>query len=95
MVMPVPPGHRQNDDDFSSRIVAEETWRIFRIMAEFVVSIEVMAHVGPAVSEAGLAAAQGNLVGRTDLGESFEFFFWELANSKNHFGNRILFEDVL
>jgi uncharacterized protein (TIGR00730 family) len=50
-----PHGHVPGDEDFSYRVVAEETWRIFRIMAEFVESIEVMAHVGPAVSVFGSA----------------------------------------
>ncbi len=35
--------------------VAEETWRIFRIMAEFVEGFEVMSHIGPAVSIFGSA----------------------------------------
>ena len=47
------------------------------------------------VFEAGLEAAEGNSVGVTNLRETFKFFLWELANSKNHFGDRILFEDVL
>jgi len=38
------------DAEFGYRTAAEETWRIFRIMAEFVEGIEVMSHVGPAVS---------------------------------------------
>ena len=38
------------DAEFSYRTAAEETWRIFRIMAEFVEGIEVMSLVGPAVS---------------------------------------------
>ena len=54
MVTPIPHGHA-SDDDFGYRVAAEETWRIFRIMAEFVESIEVMAHVGPAVSIFGSA----------------------------------------
>lgn len=33
----------------------EDTWRIFRIMAEFVESIEVMSQVGPAISIFGSA----------------------------------------
>ncbi len=44
--------------EFTYQTAAEETWRIFRIMAEFVESIEVMAHVGPAVSIFGSARAQ-------------------------------------
>lgn len=43
------------DREFSPQTAAEETWRIFRIMAEFVEGIEVMAHVGPAVSIFGSA----------------------------------------
>jgi hypothetical protein len=37
-------------EDFTYRTAAEETWRIFRIMAEFVEGIDVMSRVGPAVS---------------------------------------------
>ena len=37
-------------EDFSYRTAAEETWRIFRIMAEFVEGIDVMSRIGPAVS---------------------------------------------
>lgn len=36
--------------EFTYRTAAEETWRIFRIMAEFVEGIEVMSQVGPAIS---------------------------------------------
>ncbi|MCH8805389.1 MAG: TIGR00730 family Rossman fold protein [Planctomycetes bacterium] len=43
------------DGEFTYRTAAEETWRIFRIMAEFVESIEVMSSVGPAVSIFGSA----------------------------------------
>ena len=39
--------------EFTYRTAAEETWRIFRIIAEFVEGIEVMSHVGPAVSVFG------------------------------------------
>jgi uncharacterized protein (TIGR00730 family) len=46
------------DHEFTYQTAAEETWRIFRIMAEFVESIDVMAHVGPAVSVFGSARAQ-------------------------------------
>jgi len=38
------------DGGFTYRTAAEETWRIFRIMAEFVEGIDVMSKVGPAVS---------------------------------------------
>ena len=41
------------DKEFSYQTAAEETWRIFRIMAEFVEGIEVMSHIGPAVSVFG------------------------------------------
>lgn len=37
------------------RTAAEETWRIFRIIAEFVEGFEVMAQAGPAVSVFGSA----------------------------------------
>ncbi|MFC1703298.1 TIGR00730 family Rossman fold protein [Candidatus Omnitrophota bacterium] len=36
----------------------EEPWRIFRIMAEFVEAIEILAEVGPAVSVFGSARTQ-------------------------------------
>jgi uncharacterized protein (TIGR00730 family) len=39
-----------SDGEFTYRTAAEETWRIFRIMAEFVEGIDVMSKVGPAVS---------------------------------------------
>jgi hypothetical protein len=39
-----------SDGEFTYRTAAEETWRIFRIMAEFVEGIDVMSRVGPAVS---------------------------------------------
>lgn len=43
------------DAEFSYQTAAEETWRIFRIMAEFVEGIEVMSRVGPAISVFGSA----------------------------------------
>jgi uncharacterized protein (TIGR00730 family) len=43
------------DGEFSSETAAQETWRIFRIMAEFVEGIEEMSQVGPAVSIFGSA----------------------------------------
>src|SRR5262245_2476299 len=43
------------DSEFTYRTAAEETWRIFRIMSEFVEGIDVMSHVGPAVSVFGSA----------------------------------------
>jgi uncharacterized protein (TIGR00730 family) len=46
------------DREFSYQTAAEETWRIFRIMAEFVEGIEVMAQVGPAVTIFGSSRAQ-------------------------------------
>lgn len=46
------------DGEFTYRNAAEETWRIFRIMSEFVEGIEVMSHVGPAVTIFGSARTQ-------------------------------------
>ena len=45
-------------DEFSYRTAAEETWRIFRIMAEFVEAIDILSRVGPAVSVFGSARTQ-------------------------------------
>ncbi len=39
----------------SQDLYAEDTWRVFRIMSEFVESFEVMSQVGPAVSVFGSA----------------------------------------
>ena len=39
---------RRPDSEYEA--TAEETWRVFRIMAEFVEAIEVMSEIGPAVS---------------------------------------------
>src|SRR3990172_8959790 len=39
---------------------SEETWRIFRIMAEFVEGFELMSRVGPAVSVFGSARTMPN-----------------------------------
>jgi len=46
------------DGEFTYRTAAEETWRIFRIMAEFVEGIDVMSKIGPAVSIFGSARTQ-------------------------------------
>ncbi len=43
------------DGEFSFRTAAEETWRIFKIIAEFVEGVETMSQVGPAVSIFGSA----------------------------------------
>ncbi|MFH0983249.1 MAG: TIGR00730 family Rossman fold protein [Planctomycetota bacterium] len=40
-----------------TRTAAEETWRVFRIMAEFVDGFDVMSRVGPAVSIFGSSRA--------------------------------------
>jgi hypothetical protein len=39
----------------AQQFIKEDPWRIFRIMAEFVDSFEVMSHVGPAVTVFGSA----------------------------------------
>jgi hypothetical protein len=44
-----------SDTEFYAQDAARETWRIFRIMAEFVEGIETMSRVGPAVSVFGSA----------------------------------------
>ena len=36
--------------EFTYRTAAEETWRIFRIISEFVDGVETMSQIGPAVS---------------------------------------------
>jgi uncharacterized protein (TIGR00730 family) len=41
--------------EFTYRTAAEETWRIFRIISEFVEGVEEMAHLGAAVSIFGSA----------------------------------------
>lgn len=43
------------DHDASYRAAAEETWRLFRIMSEFVEGVDVLSKVGPAVSVFGSA----------------------------------------
>ncbi len=43
------------DGEFTFRTAAEETWRIFKIIAEFVEGVETMSQVGPAVSVFGSA----------------------------------------
>lgn len=49
-----------SDHEFDPQTAAEETWRVFRIMAEFVEGIDVMSHVGPAISIFGSARTQPN-----------------------------------
>ena len=41
--------------EFSYRTAAEETWRLFRIMSEFVEGTDVLSRLGPAVSVFGSA----------------------------------------
>ncbi|TWT41814.1 LOG family protein ORF6 in fasciation locus [Phycisphaerae bacterium RAS1] len=49
-------GNRRPDpSDISYRTAAEETWRLFRIMAEFVEGFEALSNLGPAVSVFGSA----------------------------------------
>ena len=43
------------DQEFAPRPAAEDVWRVFRIMAEFVEGFEVMSRVGPAISIFGSA----------------------------------------
>jgi uncharacterized protein (TIGR00730 family) len=43
------------DHEFAPRPAAEDVWRVFRIMAEFVEGFEVMSRVGPAISIFGSA----------------------------------------
>ena len=45
--------------------------------------------------EAGLEAAEGNLVGETDLRESLKLFFWNVITGDNHFRDGVLLENVL
>jgi hypothetical protein len=47
-------GNGRRDNDLSAQL-NNDSWRIFRIMAEFVEAFEVMAPVGPAVSVFGSA----------------------------------------
>jgi uncharacterized protein (TIGR00730 family) len=44
--------------EFSDRTAAQETWRIFRIMSEWVEGIDALARIGPAVSIFGSARTQ-------------------------------------
>ena len=45
--------------------------------------------------EAGLEAAEGNLVGGADLRESLKLLLGDVTNRKNHLRNRIFLKDVL
>ncbi len=40
------------NDSLSSHPAAEETWRVFRILAEFVEGFETLSRLGPAISNA-------------------------------------------
>lgn len=44
-----------SDTEFTSRDPAKETWRIFRIMAEFVDGIDALSALGPSISVFGSA----------------------------------------
>lgn len=44
-----------SDTEFTTRNTAQETWRIFRIMAEFVDGIDALSKLGPAISVFGSA----------------------------------------
>lgn len=46
-----------NNKSITTWATAEDTWRVFRIMAEFVESFEVMSGIGPAVSIFGSSRA--------------------------------------
>ena len=45
--------------------------------------------------ETGLETAEGDLVGRTNLGEKFQSFPWKLADSENDLGDGMLFKNAL
>ena len=44
-----------SDNEFAYRTSAEESWRVFRIMSEFVEAVDVLSKIGPAVSVFGSA----------------------------------------
>ncbi len=46
------------NDSLSSQHAAEETWRVFRIMAEFVEGFETLSRLGPAISVFGSSRTQ-------------------------------------
>ena len=44
-----------SENEFAYRTSAEESWRVFRIMSEFVEAVDVLSKIGPAVSVFGSA----------------------------------------
>ncbi len=44
-----------SSNEFAYHTAAEESWRVFRIMAEFVEGVDVLSRIGPAVSVFGSA----------------------------------------
>ena len=49
-----------SDNEFAYRTSAEESWRVFRIMSEFVEAVDVLSKIGPAVSVFGSARTSPN-----------------------------------
>jgi hypothetical protein len=50
-----PKSHKRLFMTDYSKVAAEETWRVFRIMAEFVEGFEELSQIGPAVTIFGSA----------------------------------------
>jgi hypothetical protein len=45
--------------------------------------------------EAGLEAAEGDLVGTTNQRKAIEFFFWNVVTGDNYFRDGVLLENAL